>query len=395
MEKVNVLIPMAGRGQRFVDEGYKVPKQLIKLNEKHLIEISLDCIDYSNCNLIFIVRDDHIYNFNIDEILRNKFGNDITVVATDGITDGSVCSCLLARKYINNESPLIIHTLDVEFAPTFIPSINELKKTDGIILTSKSNSNNYSYVALGEDGYATKTAEKKVISDNACVGIYGFSRGYDFCKYADKMIEEDIRTNGEFYISPLYNLLIEDGLKIDVKEVEKLHVFGTPSEFDFYRYNVVNQFGKKPIALCCDHSGYKTKERMKSLLDSRDIPYIDFGCFIEKSCDYKDYIQEAVRAVKDRTCDYAFSFCRTGQGVNMCANKYCGIRSALIYDDFSMEMAVRHNCANFFAIPSKLHEEDKSGPPPKLWNLLDICLKNTFDGGRHQARIQEFTNAML
>ena len=393
--KINVLVPMAGRGQRFVDEGYKVPKQLIKLKEKHLIEISLDCIDYTDCNLIFIVRDDHINMFNMGDILKSKFGKDITIVVTDGITEGSVCSCLLARKYINNDNPLIIHTLDVEFAPQFKPSMLSLKENDGIMLTSKSNSSNYSYAAIDEDGFVVKTAEKKVISENACVGIYGFARGYDFCKFADRMVKENIRTNGEFYISPVYNLLIQDGLKIKTQDVEKLHVFGTPDEFNFYRYNVVKKFGEKPIALCCDHSGYDAKEKMKGILSSRGIEYIDYGCFVKKSCDYKDYIQEAVRAISDRTCDFAFSFCRTGQGVNMCANKYKNIRSALIYDEFSAEMATRHNCANFFALPSKLYEDNPTGGPSAMYKVVSICLKNTFDGGRHQARIQELDNAML
>ena len=136
-KKVNVLIPMAGLGQRFVDAGYKIPKQLIKINQEHLIEKSMNCLDLSQCNLIFVVRDDHIYKFNMDKILRNKFGKDIKVVVTNGLTEGSVCSCLLAREYINNNDPLIIHTLDVEFMPQFSPINFDVKGRDGLILTAK------------------------------------------------------------------------------------------------------------------------------------------------------------------------------------------------------------------------------------------------------------------
>jgi ribose 5-phosphate isomerase B len=67
----------------------------------------------------------------------------------------------------------------------------------------------------------------------------------------------------------------------------------------------------------------------------------------------------------------------------MCANKYDKIRSALIYNEYAMEMAIRHNCANFFAIPSK------KMTPEKLEKYLDIASTNSFDGGRHQIRIQE------
>ncbi len=388
MGKTNVLVPMAGLGQRFVDAGYKIPKQLIKIDQEHLIEKSMRCIDTTDCNLIFVVRDDHIYKFNMDKILRNKFGNDIKVVVTNGLTEGSVCSCLLAREYINNNDPLVIHTLDVEFEPTFNPTQFKSDELDGLILTAKSNSPNYSYVATNDENTVLKTAEKKVISDHACVGIYAFAKGYDFCKYADKMIENDIRTNGEFYITPLYNLLIEDGLQIKSQSVEKLHVFGTPSEFDFYRYDVCKVFGEKPVALCSDHSGYQAKEMAKKTLDMLHVPYIDYGCFVEQDCDYKDYVQEAVRSITDRTCDFGMSFCRTGQGVNMCANKYHGIRSALIYDEFSAEMAVRHNCSNMFAIPGLLVENNKAFPS-FLQTTIEKLIKNTFDGGRFQARVMD------
>mgnify|MGYP001445874255 CR=1 FL=1 len=383
-KKYNLLIPMAGRGQRFVDAGYTVPKQLIHIKEKQLIDISLGSVDISECNLIFVVRDDQVYNLRIDEILKSKFGDDISIVTTDGLTEGSVCSCLLAREYIDNELPLIIHTLDIQFFPVFQPSSLESADADGLLLTFKSNSSNYSYVATDKDGVATKTAEKKVISPNACVGIYCFRKGSDFCKFADEMIQKDIRTNNEFYISPLYNLLIESGLKIRTSSVEKMHVFGTPREFDFYKNNVINKFGDKPIALCADHSGFESKEVFKLALDDLGIEYIDFGTKLKIDCDYTDFISQAVDAMRDKSCDHAIAFCRTGQGVNMCANKFDKVRSALVYDIFSAEMSVRHNCANFFSIPARVFQTKE-----QALEILKALSENTFDGGRHQIRVQE------
>jgi len=103
---VNVLIPMAGAGSRFVKQGIKSPKQLLTVRGKHVLDISLESMlgwqnDYGN--LIFIVRDEQVYNFHIDKVLRQKYGNDIKIITTDGLTEGSVCSCLLAEEYINNE----------------------------------------------------------------------------------------------------------------------------------------------------------------------------------------------------------------------------------------------------------------------------------------------------
>ena len=381
--KPNILVPMAGLGSRFIKEGFKVPKQIINIKDKHLIDISLDCLNYKDCNLIFVLRDEHVYNHHMDELLMKKFGDDISIVVLDQLTDGSVCSCLFAESLIDNDSPLVIHTLDIEFRPVFDPHVMETLDADGLILTFKSNSTNYSYAQLDKDGNVIKTAEKKAISPNACVGIYGFKKGSDFCKYAREMIERDLRTKNEFYISPLYNVLIEDGKKIVTEDVDKMHIFGTPDEYHFYKDNVVQKIGDKPIALCSDHSGFDAKETFKKILESNKLEYIDFGTILNKDCDYRDYIAQATKAIQENDCHFGFGFCRSGQGVNICANKYKGIRSALIYDDYAMEMSIRHNCANFFAIPSKNTDKET------LELYLKIARENSFDGGRHQIRIQE------
>ena len=381
--KPNILVPMAGLGSRFIKEGFKVPKQIINIKDKHLIDISLDCLNYKDCNLIFVLRDEHVYNHHMDELLMKKFGDDISIVVLDQLTDGSVCSCLFAESLIDNDSPLVIHTLDIEFRPVFDPHVMEILDADGLILTFKSNSTNYSYAQLDKDGNVIKTAEKKAISPNACVGIYGFKKGSDFCKYAREMIERDLRTKNEFYISPLYNVLIEDGKKIVTEDVDKMHIFGTPDEYHFYKDNVVQKIGDKPIALCSDHSGFDAKETIKKILESNKLEYIDFGTILNKDCDYRDYIAQATKAIQENDCHFGFGFCRSGQGVNICANKYKGIRSALIYDEYAMEMSIRHNCANFFAIPSKNMNQET------LELYLKIARENSFDGGRHQIRIQE------
>ena len=390
MKKYNLLVPMAGLGSRFKKEGYEVPKQFIYVKDKQLIDLSLDCVDRSECNLIFIVRSEQVYSYNADKILKNKYGDDISIVITDGLTRGSVCSCLLAKEHIDNDLPLIIHTLDIQFFPKLDPKTLIRDGVDGTLLTFKSNSVNYSYVKLDDSGYAEETAEKKVISDKACVGIYYFARGSDFCKYAEKMIDNEITTRGEFYISPLYNLLIEDGLKINTVDVDKIHIFGTPKEFLFYKNNVIKKIGDKPIALCSDHSGYEAKELFKSALEKNNIEYIDFGTQSDTDCDYKYYINQAINSKRDGVCDFIFGFCRSGQGVNICANTFRGVRGALIFDEYTAEMSIRHNCANFFSFPSRIFDDSQ-----QVERIIDILVNNTFDGGRHQLRIQELKNESL
>ena len=137
--KYNLLLPIAGKAQRFLDEGYTMPKPLIMSKDKHIIDWSMDSFDTNDCNVIFAVRLEHINNFSIDDILRRKFGNDIKIVVVDRVTDGSVSTCLLAKDLIDNELPLIIYTPDVYFEDTFSPTEIDAA-LDGFLLTFKANS---------------------------------------------------------------------------------------------------------------------------------------------------------------------------------------------------------------------------------------------------------------
>lgn len=380
--KYNVLLPIAGKAQRFLDKGYTVPKPLILAKTKQVIDWAMESIDYKNCNLIFAVRLEHIHNFSIDEILKKKFGNDIKIVIVDHDTDGSVSTCMLAEEHINNDLPLIIYTPDVYFQNTFKPTeINQ--DLDGLLLTFKANSPAHSYVALDENGFATKTAEKQVISSDAAVGVYYFKKGSTFVKYANELITKKIKTKNEFYICPMYNLLIRDGLKVKIKQVEKMHVLGTPQELEFFVDKVAPSFGDIPVGLCSDHSGYEAKEIAKIILKNLNIEYIDFGCHVQKDIDYNQFVIQATDSLKSKNCNFVLGFCRTGQGINMLANKQKGARAALVYDNYSAEMAVRHNCANFFSIPAKNANHDQ------LNEVINIIKNNSFDGGRHMTRIKD------
>ena len=122
MKKYNLLLPIAGKAQRFLDAGYTMPKPLILARNKHVIDWALESVNLEECNLIFMVRVDHIYNFSIDKILKQKFGNDITIIKINKVTRGALETCTLAREYVDNDLPLIIYTPDVYFGPTFYPN---------------------------------------------------------------------------------------------------------------------------------------------------------------------------------------------------------------------------------------------------------------------------------
>jgi RpiB/LacA/LacB family sugar-phosphate isomerase len=379
----NLIIPLAGMGSRFLKQGFKIPKHLIFAETKQCIDWSMESIEINDFNIIFILREDQINNFQYDEILKNKYGKNIKIVKVKELTRGAVESCLSAKKYINNDYPLSIFTVDVAFEPKYSKKIIP-KNCDGFLLTFNANSINYSYAKINRDGFVEKTEEKKIISNDALVGIYNFKHGKTFVKFAEQMINNNILSNNEFYIAPMYNLLIKNNLKIKSKKVDKMHLFGTPEELEFFIHNSIRTFNKKTIGLCSDHSGFKLKNEFKNFLDKKKIKHIDFGCYTSQPCDYDDYVKIACNSYIEKNIDSVFSFCRSGQGVNISANKnYKKIISSLVYNLKSLELSIKHNCSNFFSFPSFLWKK-------KDFNkILKIYLNSSFDGGRHQNRISK------
>jgi len=383
MKKYNLLLPIAGKAQRFLDAGYTMPKPLIFANHKHVIDWSLESVKCDDCNLIFIVRLDHIYNFSIDKILKQKFGNDIQIVVLDKVTRGALETCVLAEKYIDNNLPLFVYTPDVYFEPQFGPASIDLD-SDGFLLTFLANSSDHSYSDCDVNGKVSRVVEKEVVSEHANVGLYYFKSGREFLKYGKEVIDNNMMVKNEFYIAPMYNLMIRDGMCVTCADTEKMHVLGTPQTLEFFSDRVTSKFGDKPIAIACDHSGFELKEKTKTILEMKGIDYIDVGTYVNKSCDYYDYVSQAISLINSNECDHALSFCRSGQGVNLAANKSKDILSALIFDDYTAEYSVRHNCVNHFAIPSK-YVDVKT-----MEKIIDKLTITTFDGGRHFTRLSKF-----
>ena len=385
---INIVLPIGGKATRFVEEGYMAPKPLIMVQDKHMIDWAMDSIDIKNCRLIFVVRKDHVNSHSIDKILFDKFNNGSTMV--DVIVEnpnpngrGALWGCMAAKDLINNNDPLFVYTPDVFFQPKFEPSVVVNSNVDGYLLCFKANNPAHSYVQLDSKYKVIKTAEKEVISENAAVGLYYFKRGSTFLKYAQEMIDKNITVNNEFYICPMYNLMIRDDSTITISHVDKMHVLGTAKDLRFFTSNVLKKFGNKPIALCCDHSGFRLKEIMKIHLNLNNISVIDFGTYTNIDCDHYDFLFPAVKHINDGFCDFGMGFCRTGQAFNIAANKQKGIRSALVSDIKTAEYAVRHNCANFFCMSEDGMKEEM------LDDIINILRHSTFDGGRHANRIMK------
>ena len=233
--KLNIVIPMAGKGSRFIEGGFTDPKPLIKVHDKLMIQLVVENLNIE-ANYIFIVQKEHYEKYNLKSIL-NILAPNCKIIQVDGITEGAACTALLAKHYIDNENPLIIANSDqfIEWnSGEFYHSFLNTENSDGVILTFESDDKKWSYAKVNDVGIVTEVKEKVVISNKATIGIYGYRKGFEFVKYAEKMISENKRVNNEFYVCPVYNEYIFDNKKIKIYDIDKMWGLGTPSDLHVY-----------------------------------------------------------------------------------------------------------------------------------------------------------------
>jgi dTDP-glucose pyrophosphorylase len=236
-KKMNILIPMAGAGSRFEKAGYTFPKPLIEVKGKPMIQLVVENLNI-DANYIYVVQKSHRDKYNLDTLL-NLITPECKIIEVDGVTEGAACTALLAKEFINNNSPLFFANSDqfVEWnSNDFMYKMQE-NKDDGGIVTFEATHPKWSFVKIDENGIVTEVAEKNPISNIATVGYYYWKRGSDFVKYAEKMIDNNIRINNEFYVCPVFNEAIKDSRKIRTFNIEKMWGLGTPEDLKYYLEN--------------------------------------------------------------------------------------------------------------------------------------------------------------
>jgi len=236
-DTLNVLIPMAGRGYRFLEAGFNLPKPLIHVFDKPMIQTVVESLNIK-ANFIYIVQSEHRKLYNLDSVLGLITPN-CRIVEVDSVTEGAACTTLLAKHFINNDSPLVIANSDqyIEWnSSEFFYKMNE-QNLDAGILTFTATESKWSYAKVDDLGFVTEIAEKKVISDIATVGVYYWKHGSDYVKYAEQMIDKNIRVNNEFYVAPVFNEAIGDGKRIKTFGIQTMHGLGTPEDLKYFLEN--------------------------------------------------------------------------------------------------------------------------------------------------------------
>jgi NDP-sugar pyrophosphorylase family protein len=234
---INIVIPMAGEGSRFVKAGYEKKKPFIDVAGKPMIWRVLENLSYPNARYFLIARSEHIEaEKELVKEIEQKFN--ATFVPIDHLTEGTACTVLHVHRYINNQDPLLIANSDQIVDMEISHFIDDCLKRelDGSILTfvDEERDPKWSFAKIDENGHVLEVKEKEAISEYATVGIYLFSKGIDFVQSAIDMIVENERVNNEFYTCPTYNYAIRQGKSIGIYNIAQngMHGLGTPEDLE-------------------------------------------------------------------------------------------------------------------------------------------------------------------
>lgn len=237
MRKINI-IPLAGKGERFVKANYVKPKPMININGKPMFVRAAKSLP--NADLwIFICLKEHITKFKIDQIIKKNF-KDVKIIALNKPTNGQLSTVLKAKKFLKSEDEIIIGNCD-SILNMNLKTFNNLKKKSDVIVMSfkdklsiKLNPKMYAYLKIISDKKTLKVSCKKPFSKNpeneyALTGYFYFKKTSYLINSSNEIFKKNIKTNNEFYIDQTINYL-KRNLIVKNLFVKKFINLGTPQE---------------------------------------------------------------------------------------------------------------------------------------------------------------------
>ncbi len=248
-----ILIPMAGAGQRFVDAGYTVHKPAIMTvdratgQEKPMVVCAtkdLPGVAADGSNVIYVDRNFHKTD-GVEDAIRAWYPQ-AAFITVDHLTEGQACTCMLAEPYLDPEQPLLIAGCDngMDIDRDAFDALT--KECDCIVFTYRhneavlANPNAYGWMIADADGNITGTSIKKAISDSpmedpAVVATFWFRRAAVFIEATKKMIAENDRINGEFYVDQTVKHVLDLGYRAKIFDIDRYVGWGTPADYEGYQ----------------------------------------------------------------------------------------------------------------------------------------------------------------
>ena len=253
---MNILIPMAGAGQRFADAGYKTSKPAILTIDRRTGKEfpmvvcavrDLPGVENDGSNVTLIDRTFHKAD-GVEEAIKAHFPK-ASFITVENLTEGQACTCLLAKEKIDGDEELLIAGCDNGMVFDEAKFAEEKAKADCLVFTYRHNEavlekpSAYGWMRVDSENNIIGTSIKKAISDNpledhAVVATFWFRHGSDFVRATEKMISENDRVNGEFYVDEVAKHILDLGLKARVFEIERYIGWGTPKDYEAYQATV-------------------------------------------------------------------------------------------------------------------------------------------------------------
>lgn len=237
-----LIIPLAGEGKRF-RERYDCSKPMISIHGERMISLAFRTLSITHSKAVFIIHKDH----DIDGILSqtiHTITSDPTIIEIDSLTEGPCCTALLAARHLDLDAPLVVANCDQVMrwnGDRFIRFCQN-EDYDGVVVTYHENTPKNSYAKLNAMGDVVTIKEKQQISCVSLNGIHYWKKASYFTESASKMILADERTNGEFYIAPSYNYMIDSGKRVGIYHIpnEQHWAIGVPDDLDRYIQFTIN-----------------------------------------------------------------------------------------------------------------------------------------------------------
>lgn len=231
--KPHLIMPMGGAGSRFSKNGYILPKPLIEINGKPFLYWATQSIVkfVDVADITFVVLRQHVEAFQIDQVIKEYYPY-ARIIILEKILEGPVFTSLMGVQDIEDDAPVLFNDCDHMFRCDEINQIlnRGFLEEDGALLTFESSEPQFSYVKYDNDCNIVGTVEKKVVSVRAICGAYIFKNATVFKKCSEEYVKKC--PYNECFMSGVYNVMCEQGLKVKDYLLDYHVEFGTPEEYE-------------------------------------------------------------------------------------------------------------------------------------------------------------------
>ena len=248
-KNTTLILPMAGKGSRFSELGYDIPKPILPVNGNPMIVEAVECLPKTD-NKTFITLSEHVVKYHIDDVLKKKYDG-CNVITIDSVTEGQACTCEIGINKINlnDDLPILISASDngILYNNDEVQTLLNDESVDIIVWSfrnsqsSKLSPDSYAWLDVDSENKIQHVSCKKFIYDDplkthAIVGTMFFRKAKYFTDGLNENYRLNFRTNGEFYVDDVINRCIDSGLNVKVFECENYICWGTPNDYQTYNY---------------------------------------------------------------------------------------------------------------------------------------------------------------